>query len=122
MLASKAKALGRKRLRELGTIVTPDTLLRRYRRLVSTKYDRSARRGPGARKRDEIVGLVLRLGREDPTVARARRRSCVLTGAMSALRTSYAPDRRRTRPTLSRRRARTEGPPGARRDRYVLRV
>src|SRR5258706_90583 len=46
-LARKAKPLGRKRLRELSPIVTPDTLLRWYRELVAQKYDRSARRGPG---------------------------------------------------------------------------
>src|SRR5688572_25289291 len=45
-LARKAKSLGRRRLRELSTIVTPDTLLRWYRELVAQKYDGSARRGP----------------------------------------------------------------------------
>jgi hypothetical protein len=31
--------LGRRRLREISTIVTPDTLLRWYRELVAAKYD-----------------------------------------------------------------------------------
>jgi len=46
-LATKAKGLGRKVLVELGTIVTPDTLLAWHRRLIAEKYDGSKRRGPG---------------------------------------------------------------------------
>ena len=42
-LAAKAKDLGRKALRELDTIVTPDTLLRWYRKLIARKYDGSKR-------------------------------------------------------------------------------
>ena len=43
-LATPAKKLGRKVLRQLDTLVTPDTLLRWYRRLVARKYDSSAQR------------------------------------------------------------------------------
>jgi|GEM_PF-2109850 len=46
-LAEKAKAIGRSALRQLGTVVTPDTLLRWYRNLVAAKYDGSKQRGPG---------------------------------------------------------------------------
>ena len=53
-----AKPLGRRRLREISPIVTPDTLLRWYRELVAKKYDGSARRGPG---RPRIVGEIQRL-------------------------------------------------------------
>jgi hypothetical protein len=38
-LAAKAKELGRKLLLELGTIVTPETLLAWHRRLIAQKYD-----------------------------------------------------------------------------------
>ena len=46
-LAAKAKTLGRRVLRDLATIVTPDTLLAWHRRLIAKQYDGSLRRGPG---------------------------------------------------------------------------
>ena len=49
-LAAKAKAIGRKRLLEIGTLVTPDTLLRWYRRLIARKYDGSKARKAGRPK------------------------------------------------------------------------
>jgi len=42
-LAEKAKAVGGDALKPLGSIVTPATLLRWYRRLVAAKYDGSAK-------------------------------------------------------------------------------
>ncbi len=71
VLAIKAKALGRKALMELTTIVTPDTLLRWHRELVAKKWDYSDRRKkkkPGRpRVRQVIVDLVLRLAKENPS-------------------------------------------------------
>jgi len=46
-LAVRAEALGRKALMSIACIVTPDTLLRWYRSLITKKYDGSCRRGPG---------------------------------------------------------------------------
>jgi putative transposase len=43
-LALKGKVLGRKMLEEVGTIVTPDTILRWHRQLVAAKWDYSQRR------------------------------------------------------------------------------
>ena len=53
LLARKAKAVGRKALLELGTIVTPDTLLRWHRHLVAAKWNFSDRRRPGAARGHE---------------------------------------------------------------------
>jgi transposase InsO family protein len=65
-LAEKARALGRKALHELGTIVTPETLLRWHRELVARKWTFVERRGPGRpRIRGELVALVVRMAREN---------------------------------------------------------
>src|ERR1700675_3284159 len=45
-LARKAKSVGRKALLELDTIVSPDTMMRWYRRLVAEKWNFSQRRCP----------------------------------------------------------------------------
>ena len=67
-LAVKAMALGRRRLREVAGIVTPDTMLRWYRRLVAQKYDGSKKRGPGRpRTKPDIAGLVVKMANENPT-------------------------------------------------------
>ena len=46
-LAVKGKVLGRRQLAAVAGIVTPDTILRWYRRLVAKKYDGSKTRRPG---------------------------------------------------------------------------
>ena len=66
-LAIKGRAIGRRLLNEYATIVTPDTILAWYRRLVARKYDGSAKRCPGRpRTSAELVELVLRLAIENP--------------------------------------------------------
>ena len=66
-LASKAKVIGRRRLATLGTIVTPDTLLRWYRQLVAKKYDGSTSRKPGRPKTAaEIEKLILHMASNNP--------------------------------------------------------
>lgn len=80
-LARAAKALGRARLAKLPTLVTPETLLRWYRRLVANKYDGSGMRGPAPRRRTaDIVALVVRIARENPSWGYTR-----LRGALSNL-------------------------------------
>jgi hypothetical protein len=65
-LAAKAKMLGRRILREVATIVTPETLLAWHRKLIAQKYDGSGERGPGRpRTRDKIEDLVVRLATEN---------------------------------------------------------
>ena len=67
VLAAKGKALGRKALSELTTIVTPDTILRWHRKLVAQKWDYSHRREKLGRPctAQEIQALVLRFAREN---------------------------------------------------------
>src|SRR5579864_6934029 len=47
LLARKSKAVGRKNLLKLDTVVLPDTLMRWHRRLVAQKRDLAKKRGPG---------------------------------------------------------------------------
>lgn len=67
LLAAAAKRVGRKGLFGIGTIVTPDTLLRWYRRLVARKYDGSRVRGVGRPKSAaEIERLIMTMARANP--------------------------------------------------------
>jgi transposase InsO family protein len=68
-LAVKGKALGRKILRGLATIVTPDTILRWHRKLVAKKWDYShLRKGVGRpRTKQEVADLIVRMAKENPT-------------------------------------------------------
>ncbi len=59
-LAAKAKRVRRKDLFGIMTVVTPDTLLRWYRRLIARKYDGSKSRKPGRPKTAaEIEQLIV---------------------------------------------------------------
>ena len=65
-LAAKARKVGRRVLTEIGTLVTPDTLLAWHRRLIARKYDGHRRRGPGRPKvMAEIRILVVRMASEN---------------------------------------------------------
>ena len=67
LLARKAKAVGRKALLELDTLVSPDTLMRWHRRLVAQKWDFSKRRGPGRPGiMREISRMIVRMAQENP--------------------------------------------------------
>lgn len=67
-LAVKGQVLGRRRLAAVAGIVTPDTILRWYRRLVAKKYDGSKRRRPGRpTTKPDIAALVVRMANENPT-------------------------------------------------------
>ena len=88
-LAEKARAIGRKVLSELGTIVTPETLLRWHWELVARKWTFVERRRPGRpRTREELVGLVVRMASENPTWGYTR-----IQGAMAISATAWAAGR-----------------------------
>ena len=55
VLAVKGKALGRKAMMELTTIVMPDTILRWHRRLIGEKWNYSAHRGSAPGRRRDCV-------------------------------------------------------------------
>jgi len=66
-LAVLAHPLGRKRLQEIATLATPDTLLRWYTRLSAQKFDGSKRRRPCGRPRvaEEVEQPVIRMAEEN---------------------------------------------------------
>ncbi len=66
-LAVLGKSLGRRVLAEWASLVTPDTIMRWFRKLVAEKWDYSGRRGPG---RPPVIlllqKLVVRMAVENP--------------------------------------------------------
>jgi putative transposase len=65
-LAAKAKKISLKLLREVATIVTPETLLAWHRKLIAKKYDGSTHRGLGRPPTSgEIAALVTRMAKEN---------------------------------------------------------
>src|SRR5215467_1690036 len=80
-LAVRAKGLGSKLLREMATIVTPETLLAWHRWLIAQKYDGSGKRGCGRpRKSPEIEDLVVQMAKENRSWGYRR-----IQGALSTL-------------------------------------
>jgi putative transposase len=66
LLAAKAKALSRKLLAELATIVTPETLLALPCKLIANKYDGTAHRRPRRPKTAvDIETLMVRLAEQN---------------------------------------------------------
>ena len=89
-LARKGKRLGRKLLGEVATIVTPDTILRWYRRLVAEKYSSPPRSPAATRVAEPIAALVVRIAQENPTFGYTRIRDAVQNLGRSVSRTSVA--------------------------------
>jgi transposase InsO family protein len=80
-LAAKGKALGSKVLREVCTLVTPETVLRWYRTLIARKYDGSAKRGSGRpRVQESIQELVVCFAKQNASWG-----YCRLQGALQNL-------------------------------------
>jgi len=69
LLAEKGKPLGRKRLAEVATLASPETILRWHRDKVAAKYNGTAgRRGPGRpRYGGDAVEQLLTLARANST-------------------------------------------------------
>ena len=68
-LATAAMKLGKDLLRQVGTLFSPDTLIRWHRWLVARRYDSSDRRGkrgPKPTKANMIRKLVLQMAAQNP--------------------------------------------------------
>jgi transposase InsO family protein len=71
----KGKILGRRRLAGIVGSVTPETILRWYRRLVAKKYDGSHARRPGRPStKADLAALVVRIAQENPSWGYTRTR------------------------------------------------
>ena len=68
-LAVLTHPLGRKRLKAVATLATPDTIMRWYQRLIAQNFDGSQHRRPLGRPRvsEEVEQLVVRMAEENPT-------------------------------------------------------
>ena len=66
-LAVRAFRVGRRVLREIATIVTPDTLLRWHRQLIAQKWTYATRPSRRRGVLVEIQRLVVRMAEENPT-------------------------------------------------------
>ena len=65
-LAVRGQQLGRRVLMQVAGIVTPDAILRWYRRLIAQTYDGSARRGRGRpMTRRDVAAFVVRMAVEN---------------------------------------------------------
>src|SRR6266545_5392482 len=82
-LAALAYPLGRKHLKGIATIATPDTLLRWYHRLIAQKFDGSKQRRQSGRPRvaEKVEQLVARMAEENPSWGYRR-----IQGALANLR------------------------------------
>ena len=79
-LAVRGKAIGRRALTEVASLVTPDTILRWHRQLVAEKWTHK-RRSPGRPRVMEIIAeLTIRMARENPRWGYTR-----IQGALSNL-------------------------------------
>jgi transposase InsO family protein len=65
-LAVRGKAIGRRALAEVASIVTPDTILRWHRQLIARKWTHKPHSPGRPRVMEVIADLVVRMARENP--------------------------------------------------------
>jgi transposase InsO family protein len=88
-LAVKGRELGRSRLAQIATIVTPDTILRWHRMLIARKWDFSGKRKTPGRPAtlQPIAELTVQMARENPAWGYDR-----IQGALANLGHELAPN------------------------------
>jgi hypothetical protein len=71
-LAAKGQRLGRRVVRQVATIVTPDTIRRWHRQLIARKWTFTPTRPGRPRVMKEISTLIVRMATENPAWGYAR--------------------------------------------------
>src|SRR5712664_1445911 len=89
-LAAKGQPLGRRILRQVATIVTPDTILRWHQRLIARKWTFAPKRPgrPGTMK--EIASLIVRMATDNPAWGYSRIQGALKNLDHSVARTNVA--------------------------------
>ena len=92
LLAEKGRPLGRRRLAEVASLATPETILRWYREKVAAKYDGSRARAAAGRPRspDDRVGQLLTMARENPSWGYTRLRGALKNVGLELGRSTFA--------------------------------
>jgi putative transposase len=65
-LAVRGKAIGRRALTDVASLVTPDTILRWHRQLIAEKWTHKRRSTGRPRVMQVIAELVVRMARDNP--------------------------------------------------------
>ena len=89
-LAVRGKAIGRRALADVASIVTPDTILRWHRQLIAQKWTHE-RRSPGRRRIMQVIAeLTVRMARENPRWGYTRIQGALLNVGHRVGRTTIA--------------------------------
>jgi len=70
-LAVRGKAIGRRALAEVASLVTPNTILRWHRQLIAKKWTHK-RRTPGRPRIKEVIANILKRNGIDPAPERGK--------------------------------------------------
>ncbi len=89
-LAVRGKAIGRRALAEVASLVTPDTILRWHRQLVAEKWTYKRRSAGRPRVMQVIADLTARMARENPRWGYTRIRGALHNVGHCVARTTIA--------------------------------
>jgi putative transposase len=89
-LAAKGKAIGRRALEEVATLVTPDTILAWHRKLIALKWTFKRGRPGRPSVMREITDLVVRMARESPRWGYSRIQGALANLGQKVARTTVA--------------------------------